>query len=193
MTIPSSFYLNRVLNNKINSYYNGIKDIEDSEEICIFLYFLFEFRKKETSEHYDYIASLPNDETYFPVFYSNDNKNMLRGSIINNYMGKKIRKIKDEFEALQERITELKNIDFKEYLKVRLTLGARIFETNKSDYVTSAVPIADLFNFNPEKVNCCWQINENNDFIVKAIQDIEENEEVKTFLLLVNYFSKFKN
>jgi len=178
MTIPKSFYSNRVLNSQIEEYFTQVTDMEDSEQICIFLFYLFEFRKKENTEHYDYIAFLPNDETYSPVFYSDQNKELLKGSIMIDYMNKNIRKIKNEFELLRNKFVELREIEFKEYIKVRLTLGARIFETDKSNQVNSSVPIADLFNFHHEKVNCCWKVDENNNFLVQAIKDIKEDEEV---------------
>jgi len=191
MKIPSDFYFNRILNSKIEEYYQQIKDLEDSEQICIVLYFLFEFREKENSDHYDYIASLPKDESYFPIFYSDENRNLLKGSIMINYMNKYIRKIKSEFEFLKNKFIELKEVEIREYIKVRLTLGARIFETDKINHVNSAVPIADLFNFHPEKVNCSWKVDEKKNFTVQAIKDIGVDEEVTPLLFKINNYLIF--
>jgi len=178
MMIPNDFYYNRILNEEINLYYKEIIELEESAQICVFLYFLFEIEKKEKSENLYYIDCLPKDETYFPVFFSDENKDLLKGSIIIDYINKNIQKFKKEFQILKNKFSKLNTVEFKDYLKVRLTLGARIFDTDKINYVNSAVPIADLFNFHPEKVNCYWKVDENNNFYVKAIRDIEEEEEV---------------
>ncbi len=189
MTIPKSFYFNRLLIEEINMYYNEISHLEESEQLCIFLYFLFELKKKEKSKDIEYLNCLPKDETCFPIFYSPENKDYLKGSLLIEYSNKNLKKIKNEFELLKNEFPEkFENVDLKEYLKIRLTFGARIFDTDKSNSIISAVPIADLINFHPEKVNCCWRIDEDNNFSVKAIRDIENDEEV--FFKILNFYYK---
>lgn len=153
-------------------------DLEDKEQICVFIYFLFEFQKMPESSISNYINCIPKDETCFPIFYSEENKKLLQGSFFISYINKNMKKLKLEFESLKRIFPELINMDFKQYLKVRLTLGARVFETDKANKVTSAIPIADLFNYHPEKVNCCWKVDSKNNFNVQATRDIKENEEV---------------
>jgi hypothetical protein len=50
------------------------------------------------------------------------------------------------------------------------------------------MPIADLFNFSPTKVNTEWTYNnENNNFEIIASKDIKKGEEVKYFKTKFRY------
>ncbi len=48
--------------------------------------------------------------------------------------------------------------------------------------IESMMPIADLFNFSPTKVNTVWSFNtETQNFEIIALKDIKKGEEVKYF------------
>lgn len=72
------------------------------------------------------------DVSCFPHFYTGKLKEFIKGSLLENEITSHFKLIKKEYDVLKERLIEI-NSTFEEYLKIRLILGARLFETSSRE------------------------------------------------------------
>ncbi len=102
-----------------------------SDQIAIYVFFVKEFLKEEKSTFYDYIKTLPMDTSCFPHYYNEKLKEYIKGSLLENEIQDHLKMFKKEYEILSEK--RLATFNFEEYMKIRLVLGARLFEVSSKE------------------------------------------------------------
>jgi len=81
--------------------------------------------------YFDYIKSLPMDTSYFPHYYKEKLKDYIKGSLLEKEVNDHLMMFKKEYDILLQR--DLATFSFGEYMKMRLILGARLFEVSSKE------------------------------------------------------------
>jgi hypothetical protein len=89
-----------------------------------------EYLKKEKSIYYPYIKTLPLDMRNFPHYFNEREKNLIKGSLLEKEINTQLNNFNKEYLKL---IEIFGNFDYKDYMKIRLILGARLFETSNKE------------------------------------------------------------
>lgn len=152
--------------------------------IPLTLFLIKEFEKKE-SKYKLFMDYLPKDLAEHPLFYTEEKRKFLKGSFLLEKMLIWEEQIQDEFEKLNK-INIAANFGIKEfslekYKFYRSLVWSRNFNAyyNNIGY-SSLVPVADMCNTDPFKINTDWFYDEKEEkFIIKSIKKINKDEEVE--------------
>lgn len=163
--------------------YAHIKDVLNNEMIPLSLFLLIEFEKTETKFKL-FMDYLPKNLSEHPLFYTDEKRKMLKGSFLLDKMLIWEKQIEEEFELLNKIETgekfRMKDFTLEKFKFYRSLVWSRNFNAyyNGIGY-SSLVPVADLCNTNPFKINTDWFYDEKTEkFIIKSIQTINKNDEV---------------
>lgn len=142
--------------------------------------FVYHERRNQTSTYKHYLKFLPDDFSSHPMFYSDEEVELLKGSSIMIRLTLLYEKYLDEIEEIEVKLELTQKsaygpIDVDNYLKSRHLLFSRAFNISR----TAMVPYADLFNHYPLKENIIWDYDDNlKAFVIKTTRDIKAGEEV---------------
>jgi hypothetical protein len=74
-----------------------------------------------------------------------------------------------------------------ELLKIHTIVRSRVFGLGKS-LISGMVPISDLFNYDPEKINTNWHYDyKSESFKIQVTKPIPKNHEVKFYLIALKF------
>jgi hypothetical protein len=196
MIIPEKLFLSGY-KKEIYEVYEKLKEKNDSDLITLAL-FLYKEIKKENSFYKYFINYLPTDFSCFPIFYTNEQKNILK----NSQLEERIKIWEDQLANEHIMIKEEIGIDISldEYKKCRHLSWSRDFNIHKDGIsFGTMIPLADLFNFHPEKINVEWYQQDEN-FYIKSTRDLKVGEEIfvsygdrSNLLYLLNYGFTIEN
>jgi len=169
---------------EVAPFYQHIKETIDNEMIPLSLFLLNEFEKSE-SKFKLFMDYLPKNLREHPLFYEEDIRKLLKGSFLIDKIIIWEKQIQDEFESLNKiNIGEkfaTEDFSVKKYKFFRSLVWSRNFNAyyNNIGYA-SMVPVADLCNTDPFKINTDWFYDEKAEkFFIKSIKSIKKDEEVK--------------
>jgi len=152
--------------------------------IPLTLFLIKEFEKKE-SKYKLFMDYLPKDLAEHPLFYTEEKRKFLKGSFLLEKMLIWEEQIQDEFEKLNK-INIAANFGIKEFsLEKYKFYGSLVWSRNFNAYYnnigySSLVPVADMCNTDPFKINTDWFYDEKEEkFIIKSIKKINKDEEVE--------------
>ena len=90
--------------------------------------FLIEERLKgEESFWHFYLNSLPPNMNTMPIFYSKEQKNLLKGSPVLRTLNKRIKEMKSDFEILKENLPGFEDISYEAFAYHRCLASSRVF------------------------------------------------------------------
>lgn len=178
----------------MSPYFKEIGDICNKDTIALSLFYLAENEKEKINgqeNFFDpYFNYLPKSMSEQPIFYSDEKKQLLMGSYLLDKIKLWEKQLEQEYNYLLNKgisaTLNIKNFNFESYKFSRTIVWSRNYSlTYNGQSHSSLVPIADLCNFNPNKLNTNWSFNENeNNFILRSSQPIKKDEEVITFFIL---------
>jgi histone-lysine N-methyltransferase SETD3 len=158
-----------------------LKNQLSSPNHCILSFFLLsEMKKEKESKWYFYFTFLPKSYLNFPIFYTNKELTLLKGTKFLKSLIQKEKEIKKDYEILSEKIINFSNKNsYEEFCKIRCIISSRIFglmiNNKKNDIIA---PFADLLNHKKIK-ETKWFYSENEEFFgVISLKNINKDFEV---------------
>jgi histone-lysine N-methyltransferase SETD3 len=151
----------------------------NSPKHCLLSSFLLQKIHNPDSKWKHYIDILPKDYSNFPIFYTDEELELLKGSPFQINILDKREDMKKDYELICAKIPEFEKYTFKEFSEVRMAVSSRIFcvkiDGRKTDVLS---PMADLLNHRrPRQTHWCYDDNFKA-FIITALEDISEGSEV---------------
>jgi hypothetical protein len=117
----------------------------------------------------------------FPVFFTKEEKELLKGSPMYDQIDTEVKEMKGEYDKIVEAVPEYSKFPFEAYMRLKTLVTSRIFFVTVNDKTEHMmVPLADMFNHHYEKVGqTYWKfIEPESAFTVKAQQNINVGEAV---------------
>ena len=149
----------------------------NSPKHCLLSSFLL-FEEKNPKYKY-YFDLLPKDFKNFPVFYTKEELEYLKGSPCLSQILEKKKDMKIDYNKLCEYIPNFKQFKFNRFKEARVLISSRIFgisiNQNKTDVLA---PFADLLNHKrPRQTQ--WYYDDNlESFVIQAIENIKQGDEI---------------
>jgi histone-lysine N-methyltransferase SETD3 len=104
-------------------------------------------RRKPVSEWDTYIDILPKHFDNFPIFFTEEDKQWLKGSPFLDQIHEKIEDIKSDYDLICKEVPEYVQFPIKEYSEIRMMVSSRIFGIQIEGVKTDAfVAYADMLN-----------------------------------------------
>lgn len=154
----------------------------NSPKHCLLSTFVLYERKKKNSKWKYYFDILPKDYSNFPIFYKEEELNLLKGSPFLSTILEKKEEIKKDYEKICDLIQDFRTQhSFVEFCEVRMAISSRIFGIKIEDKKTDVLaPFADLLNHKrPRQTH--WLYDENlKAFVIQSLDDILAGNEVIT-------------
>ena len=142
-------------------------------------YILQDKLKGEESYFFPFIDILPKTFENFPIFFTDEEKEWLKGSPFLNQVEEKIEDIKTDFDLICEKVPEYTQFTLKEFSEIRMMVSSRIFGMNIDGKKTDGfVPMADMLNHKRPKQTSWTYTDEKQGFVIEALKDIDRNEQV---------------
>ena len=149
----------------------------NSPKHCLLSSFLL---YEENNPKYKYYFDLfPKNFSNFPVFYTKEELEYLKGSPFLNQILEKKQEMKNDYIKICEYIPNFKQFKFSQFKEARVLISSRIFgiaiNNNKTD---ALAPFADLLNHRrPRQTQ--WYYDDNlESFVIQAIDNIKQGEEI---------------
>lgn len=142
-------------------------------------YILQERLKGEESYYFPFIDILPKSFENFPIFFTDEEKEYLKGSPFLAQVEEKIEDIKTDYDLICEKVPEYSQFTLKEFSEIRMMVSSRIFGMNILGKKTDGfVPMADMLNHKRPKQTSWTYSDEKSGFVIEALKDIPRNEQV---------------
>ena len=126
-----------------------------------------------------YFDLLPKDFSNFPIFYTDNELNFLKGSPFLNQILDKKSDIKKDYLKLCEYIPLFNQFTLNQFMEARMIISSRIFgisiNNNKTDVL---VPYADLLNHKRPRETQWFYDDKINSFVIQATEDILLGKEI---------------
>ena len=126
-----------------------------------------------------YFDLLPKDFSNFPIFYTDDELQYLKGSPFLNQILDKKSDMKKDYLKLCEYIPLFNQFTFEQFMEARMIISSRIFgisiNNNKTDVL---VPYADLLNHKRPRQTQWYYDDKINSFVIQATEEILIGKEI---------------
>lgn len=135
---------------------------------------IYEAKKTPKAWWQPYIESFPESADNFPYFFSEKEKEYLRGTIWESSMKSEMEESLREYNEICARVPELEEMTAQTYLKLTTLVCSRYFGAESLPDQKLAVPVVDMFNYYVDKAGqTSWHYYpEENAFAVTAMKDI---------------------
>lgn len=142
-------------------------------------YILQERLKGEESYYFPFIDILPKTFENFPIFFTPEEKEWLKGSPFLDQVEEKIDDIKADYDLICDKVPEYSQFTIIEFSEIRMMVSSRIFGMNILGKKTDGfVPMADMLNHKRPKQTSWTYSDEKSGFVIEALKDIPRNEQV---------------
>ena len=177
MTIPKTCLI--TLENAFETEYGKkirkfmYKELNSPKHCLLSSFLLFEEKNPKYKYYFDL---LPKDFKNFPVFYTKEELEYLKGSPFLSQILEKKKDMKIDYNKLCEYIPNFKQFKFNKFKEARVLISSRIFgisiNQNKTDVLA---PFADLLNHKrPRQTQ--WYYDDNlESFVIQAIEDQDKH------------------
>ena len=196
LTIPKDLILTS-LNPTIKGVCESIKKIpelaKDSDLICLSLS-LKNLLSQKWKQYSNYLFDSVKF-TNFPLFYNQEEMNLLKGSYFNTLLSATRNQYKLEYTILKKKnFFKSKSFSEEEYIKSRIIINSKFVNLNLNNKkISGLVPIIDVFTSQNLKSNCELSIK-NGTVHLNAKENINKKEKIKlsigkysNYHLLINY------
>lgn len=142
--------------------------------------FLIEERLKgEDSFWKYYLKSLPPNMNTMPIFYSEEQKALLKGSPVLRTLNKRIKEMKADYDILRTSLEEFQSISYESFAYHRCLASSRVFGFIVNGVKTGGmVPFLDMINHKRPKQSL-WSYDDSlESFKIEAYGDCEANSEL---------------
>lgn len=173
-TINDDPYLSKVFEDEA-----FCKKLTSADHCKIAMFLLNEMRKGDESKWKYYIDMLPKSYDNFPMFYTQEELDLLKNSVFEKILENNKKKLKEDYDILVEKIDFLRDIPYVKYLESRIITSSRVYSIKiHGEPSLAMVPYADLFNHKVPKDTSWFYDDETDRFTVKAIKDVKKGVEV---------------
>lgn len=140
---------------------------------------LMEQRREPDSKFKTYIDILPKSYTNFPIFYSPEEKQLLKGSPFFDQISDKIKDIKKDYDLICEEVPEFQQFPLQEYSEMRMMIASRIFGIQVDGKNTDAlVAYADMLNHRRPRQTSWYYCDERKGFVIDSLDVIRRGEQI---------------
>ena len=150
-----------------------------SPKHCFLTTFILQEQRKPDSFWKPYLNILPQSYSNFPIFFSDDDLEILAGSPFLDQINEKRADIMEDYRSICSADPTFKQYTIEEFSKTRMAVSSRIFSIEVKGKDTDAfVPLADMLNHRrPRQTN--WSYSDSRGgFIVEANENIAKGEQV---------------
>lgn len=141
--------------------------------------YILQERRKPDSFWLPYLNILPEKLRNFPIFYTDEEKEWLKGSPFLEQVNEKIDDIREDYNTICKAVPEYAEYPIDEFSRIRMTVSSRIFgmdiDTIKTD---GFVPLADMLNHRRPRQTSWNYDQERGGFVIEALENICRGEEV---------------
>lgn len=143
------------------------------------LFLLEERFKGEDSFWKHYLKSLPPNMNTMPIFYTEEQKALLKGSPVLRTLNKRIKEMKADYNILSTNLEEFQNISYESFAYHRCLASSRVFGFIVDGVKTGGmVPFLDMINHKRPKQSL-WSYDDSlESFKIEAYGDCEANSEL---------------
>jgi len=128
-------------------YEKGLRQRLISPKHSFLSTFIMQERRKEHTVWNAYIDILPKAFGNFPIFFTPEEKEWLRGSPFLTQVEEKIEDIKSDYNLILKEVPEYEQFPLQEYSEIRMMVSSRIFGIQVEGVKTDGfVPYADMLN-----------------------------------------------
>ena len=151
-----------------------------SPKHCFLSTFLLQENSKNESQWKIYLDMLPKNYNNFPIFYSDEEKEWLRGSPFLNQIKDKINDILMDYKMIIGVAPEFEKYTSKEFSEMRMAVSSRIFGIRVNGKKTDCLaPLADMLNHKRPRQTQWFYSEELKSFVIQARHEIKKNEQVR--------------
>ena len=135
---------------------------------------------EEQSEKWKfYFDLLPKDFSYFPIFYTDNELEYLRGSPFLSQIFEKRIEMKSDYDVICNYIPSFSSFPFIKFCQARMSVSSRIFGVTMNGVRADVlVPFADLINHRTQRQTQWYYDNAQNSFMIQSLEDIKEGNEI---------------
>lgn len=142
-------------------------------------YLLQERDKGKESKWFVYIDILPKKFETIPLFFNDDQRNELEGSMAIKKIDDRIESLRMEYDALCENIPEYTQWSHDDFVWARLVVITRIFGLVINDVKTDGlVAMADMLNHKRPRETKWTYDEKKKGFVITSLQSIDKDSEI---------------
>ena len=136
-------------------------------------------RRKENTNFAQYLDILPKSLRDFPIFFTEEEKEFLKGSPFLNQINEKLEDIKIDYDLICREVPAFAQFPLEEYKEVRMMVASRIFGITVDGVKTDGfVPYADMLNHRRPRQTTWYYDQQKQGFVIEACDDIPRGEQV---------------
>ena len=141
--------------------------------------FVLQEKQKPSSFWQPYLEILPQKFRNFPIFFTEEEKEWLKGSPFLDQVNEKIDDIRVDYNTICEAVPEYSEFPIEEFSKIRMAVSSRIFGMQIDGVKTDGfVPYADMLNHRRPRQTSWNYDQEKGGFVIDALEDINRGDEV---------------
>jgi histone-lysine N-methyltransferase SETD3 len=141
--------------------------------------FVLQEKQKEVSFWQPYLEILPQKFRNFPIFFTEDEKEWLKGSPFLDQVNEKIDDIQVDYNTICKAVPEYSQFPIEEFSKIRMAVSSRIFGMQIDGVKTDGfVPYADMLNHRRPRQTSWNYDQDKGGFVIEALEDINRGDEV---------------
>ena len=141
--------------------------------------YLMQERRKENTNFAQYLDILPKSLRDFPIFFTEEEKEFLKGSPFLNQINEKLEDIKIDYDLICREVPAFAQFPLEEYKEVRMMVASRIFGITVDGVKTDGfVPYADMLNHRRPRQTTWYYDQQKQGFVIEACDDIPRGEQV---------------
>ena len=150
-----------------------------SPKHCFLTTYILQERRKESTFWKPYLDILPECYDNFPIFYTEDERQWLKGSPFLKQVYEKIADIDEDYATICRAVPEYSQFPVAEFSQVRMAVSSRIFGMQIDGVKTDGfVPYADMLNHRRPRQTSWTYEQSRNGFIIESLEEIKRGEEV---------------
>lgn len=143
------------------------------------LFSSFLLSEKQSEKWKFYFDLLPKDFSYFPIFYTDNELEYLRGSPFLSQIFEKRIEMKSDYDVICNYIPSFSSFPFIKFCQARMSVSSRIFGVTMNGVRADVlVPFADLINHRTQRQTQWYYDNAQNSFMIQSLEDIKEGNEI---------------
>ena len=131
-------------------------------------------KANEQSPFAGYYSTLPKTFFNFPIFFGDEDKSYLKGSMFEKEIIARALNISYEYQTLCEKIPDVSRFTLGEYMEAQMVVASRAFSLTIDGEPTLAfIPYVDMMGRQGPKVAQSYYCDEQQGFVMEAVKSIE--------------------
>eukprot|EP00826_Nyctotherus_ovalis_P018840 TRINITY_DN15715_c0_g1_i11.p1 TRINITY_DN15715_c0_g1~~TRINITY_DN15715_c0_g1_i11.p1 ORF type:complete len:547 (-),score=134.33 TRINITY_DN15715_c0_g1_i11:28-1668(-) len=150
-----------------------------SPKHCFLSTYLLQEMRNPDSKWKPFLDMLPKSTNNFPIFFTEEEMEWLKGSPFQEQVKGKVKDIARDYAAIVNAVSEFARHSLKEFSHARMLISSRIFGiTVNRSFTDALVPLADMFNFQRHQQTSWSYKEESRGFVVNANEPVSRGDEL---------------